>query len=31
MDLAAVVLRASLRFAGVETDEEVPDLVYAMF
>ena len=30
-DLAATVLGASPRFAGVETDEEVPDLIYAMF
>ena len=30
-DLAATVLAASPRFEGVETDEEVPDLIYAMF
>ena len=30
-DLAATVLATLPRFAGVETDEEVPALIYAMF
>ena len=30
-DLAATVLATLPHFAGVESDEEVPDLIYAMF